>query len=288
MAPSWQAAAQRPQPLHLSWSISMILRTIVFLLFRCSIVLLALLQQLSYNADRKSVVFPTNGEKVMENYAIVARSPLFAGIAGDDLPGLLKCVSARRERFRKNQILLRRGEKTNHIGVVLAGTVHIIREDFWGNRSIVGLVGPGDLFAESYALTEEPLEVSALAATDGEVLFLDSSRIVSGCQNVCGFHAQLSRNMVAVLAGKNLALTAKMRHMARKTTREKLMSYLSAQALRVGRPEFEIPMDRQQLADFLGVERSAMSAALGKLRDEGVLEFRKNHFRLLKIGDRDD
>jgi len=217
----------------------------------------------------------------MENSFVSIRSPLFAGITEEELPGLLKCIQARREPFYKNQILLQRGEKTTRIGMVLSGTVHIIREDFWGNRSIVGLVGPGDLFAESYALTAEPLEVSALAATDGEVLFLDGSRVVSGCHQACGFHVRLSRNMVAILARKNLNLTAKMRHMARKTTREKLLSYLSAQAMRAGSAEFDIPLDRQQLADFLGVERSAMSAALGKLRDEGILKFRKNHFHLL-------
>ena len=224
----------------------------------------------------------------MEYFWKSIRSPLFAGITEEELPGLLKCIRARRASFHKNEILLRRGEATTQVGLVLSGTVHIIREDFWGNRSIVGLVGPGDLFAESYALTAEPLEVTALAATDGEVLFLDGSRIISGCQQACGFHVRLSRNMVAILARKNLNLTAKMRHMARKTTREKLMSYLSAQALRAGSPEFEIPMDRQQLADFLGVERSAMSATPGKLRHEGVLEFRKNHFRLLQPHEQHD
>ena len=83
-------------------------------------------------------------------------------------------------------------------------------------------------------------------------------------------------------------LTGKMRHMARPTTREKLLSYLSAQAARAGGPEFDIPLDRQQLADYLAVDRSAMSAVLGKLRDEGVLEFRKNHFRLLGRGEERD
>jgi len=217
----------------------------------------------------------------MENLLVLTSSPLFAGIAKEDLPGLLSCINARRETFQKNTFLLRRGEASSRIGMVLSGTVHIIREDFWGNRSIVGLAGPGELFAESYALTAEPLEVAVLAATDGEALFLDAARIVSGCQQACDFHVQLSRNMVAILARKNLTLTTKIRHMARKTTQEKLLSYLSAQALRAGSAEFDIPLDRQQLADFLGVERSAMSAALGKLRDEGILKFRKNHFHLL-------
>lgn len=218
----------------------------------------------------------------MKDTTILTTSTLFRGIEETDLPGLLTCVEAREVSCRRGEVLLHCGDRTDRLGLVLSGTVHIVREDFWGNRSIVGLAGPGDVFAESYALTGEPLGVSALAATDCVVLFLKAAKVISGCAQVCGFHEQLSRNLLGLVAKKNLLLTEKMRHMARKTTREKLLSYLSAQALRAGTPEFEIPLDRQQLADFLGVERSAMSATLGKLRDEGILEFRKNRFRLLR------
>ena len=202
----------------------------------------------------------------------ISTAPLFRGIAAGELPALLDRSSAREVRFAKGELLLHRGETPRSLGLVLEGGVHIIREDFWGNRSIVGLAGPGEIFAESYALAGKPLAVSVLAATDGRALFLDAGHLSQ----------RLSANLLALLAEKNLMLTEKMRHMARRTTREKLLSYLSAQALRAGTAEFDIPLDRQQLADFLAVDRSAMSAALGKLRDEGVLEFRKNHFRLLR------
>ena len=205
----------------------------------------------------------------------ISALPLFRGIAAGELPALLDRSSAREVRFAKGELLLHRGETPRSLGLVLEGGVHIIREDFWGNRSIVGLAGPGEIFAESYALAGKPLAVSVLAAADGRALFL-----------FVGLLSQrLSANLLALLAEKNLMLTEKMRHMARRTTREKLLSYLSAQALRAGTAEFDIPLDRQQLADFLAVDRSAMSAALGKLRDEGVLEFRKNHFRLLGRGE---
>ena len=202
----------------------------------------------------------------------ISALPLFRGIAAGELPALLDRSSAREVRFAKGELLLHRGETPRSLGLVLEGGVHIIREDFWGNRSIVGLAGPGEIFAESYALAGKPLAVSVLAATDGRALFLDAGHLSQ----------RLSANLLALLAEKNLMLTEKMRHMARRTTREKLLSYLSAQALRAGTAEFDIPLDRQQLADYLAVDRSAMSAALGKLRDEGVLEFRKNHFRLLR------
>ena len=216
----------------------------------------------------------------MEISACVTSSPLFRDITPADLASLLDCLDARERAYEKGAWLLRRGEWTDRLGLVLSGTVHILREDFWGSRSIVGLAGPGEIFAESYALAGEPLEVSVLAASDARVLFLRVETALTDC-------GQLTRNLTALLAEKNLTLTRKMRHMARRTTREKLLSYLSAQALRSGGPEFDIPMDRQQLADYLAVDRSAMSAALGKLRDEGVLEFRKNHFRLLEPGEQD-
>ena len=202
----------------------------------------------------------------------ISALPLFRGVPAEELPALLARASARTCAFQKGELLLRRGDVTRRLGLVLEGSVHIIREDFWGNRSIVGLAGPGEVFAESYALAGKPLAVSVLAAADGRALFLDAGHLSQ----------RLSANLLALLAEKNLMLTEKMRHMARRTTREKLLSYLSAQALRAGTAEFDIPLDRQQLADFLAVDRSAMSAALGKLRDEGVLEFRKNHFRLLR------
>lgn len=208
----------------------------------------------------------------------ISASPLFRGIPSQELPALLAQAAAKKVRFQKGELLLRRGEVTGRLGLVLEGTVHIIREDFWGSRSIVGLAGPGEVFAESYALAGEPLSVSVLAASDGAALFLDA-RLTD---------ARLTANLLSLLARKNLMLTGKMRHMACRTTRDKLISYLSAQALAAGSSEFDIPMDRQQLADYLAVDRSAMSAALGKLRDEGVLTFRKNHFHLLRQGEERD
>lgn len=202
----------------------------------------------------------------------ISALPLFRGVPAEELPALLARTSARTCAFQKGELLLRRGDVTRRLGLVLEGSVHIIREDFWGNRSIVGLAGPGEVFAESYALAGEPLEVSVLAAAPGAALFLEADGLTD---------ARLTANLLHLLARKNLMLTRKMRHMARRTTRDKLLSYLSAQALAAGSSEFDIPMDRQQLADYLAVDRSAMSAALGKLRDEGVLTFRKNHFRLL-------
>lgn len=219
----------------------------------------------------------------MEISEAMTNSPLFRGIPAPELAALLACVGARVRRYGKGELLLRRGERAERLGVVLSGQVHILQEDFWGRRTLVGYAEPGDVFAESYAcLGAEPLEVAVLAAAETEVLYLGAEAAVGGCERACGAHARLRRNLLALLAEKNLMLTRKMGHMARRTIRDKLLSFLSAQALRAGEPAFDIPLDRQQLADYLAVDRSAMSAALGKLRDEGVLTFHKNHFRLLR------
>ena len=165
---------------------------------------------------------------------------------------------------------------------MLSGEIHLVKEDFWGNRSLVSRVGPGGLVGEVYAcLPYQRLTVGVQAAADSCMLFLQAERIFSPCQSACGFHQRLIRNLAAVLAGKNRMLMEKMEHLTQRTTREKLLSYLSAESQRQGRANFTIPFNRQQLADYLSVERSALSAELGRLRDEGVLTFHKSEFTLL-------
>ena len=215
----------------------------------------------------------------MEVPSILLHTALFQGISRQELPALLAQLNARRRRYDKGAVVLHRGGRTERLGLVLTGTVHMVKEDFWGARTIVGLARPGEVFAEAYAcLQGAVLEVSVLAAADTEILFLDAAPALDGGAG----GAQFSRNLLAMLAGRNLTLTRKIGHMARRSIRDKLLSYLSAQAMQAGGPEFDIPLDRQQLADYLAVDRSALSTALGKLRGEGVLTFRKNHFCLLQ------
>ena len=213
----------------------------------------------------------------------MAAAPLFRGIPAARLGELLACMGAVCRHFRRGELILRRGRPGGRLGLVLSGAVHIVKEDFWGNRTIVGLAEPGRYLRNHTPVwAQSRWRSPVLAAADTEVLFLDAGRAVTGCGRGCAAHSQLSRNLLALLAGRNLALTRKMGHMARRTTRDKVLSFLSAQALRSGGPEFDIPLDRQQLADYLAVDRSALSAVLGKLRQEGVLTFQKNHFRLLR------
>lgn len=214
-------------------------------------------------------------------YGFLKKTSLFRGTSEEELPMLLDCLAPTTREYAKNELILRQGEDVSAVGLVLSGRAQIIEEDFWGNRSILADAWPGDLFAEAYAfLPGERLRVSVVAAEPTGVMLLDGKRMLDVCSSACRFHTRLVQNILAESARKNLALTRKVSHMSKRSTREKLLSYLSGQALGAGSDAFEIPFNRQQLADYLCVDRSAMSNELCKMRDEGLLVFDKNRFQL--------
>lgn len=213
---------------------------------------------------------------------VIQKSPLFSGISPSELEPMLKCLSAVTKDYEKNAFVLRFGEDISSVGLVLSGSVHIIKEDYWGNRNIVTKASPGQLFAETYACVQgEALGINVVAAEPTTVLFLKVRCIMTTCSSGCEFHSRLMRNLLTVVAHNNLMLNNKLSHMAARSTREKLLSYLSAESLKLGSSTFEISFNRQQLADYLSVDRSAMSNELCKLRDEGILKFNKNCFELM-------
>ncbi|MGN0984776.1 MAG: Crp/Fnr family transcriptional regulator [Gemmiger sp.] len=219
----------------------------------------------------------------MQQYsAILSQCPLFAEIKESDWPQMVRCLDGRIVQHAKGSPVFLEGDAARFLGVVLDGAVQIVREDYYGRRSVLTVALPGELFAEAFVCAGlEAFPVSAFARQPSTVLLLDCRRALQGCTGGCGFHSRLVYNLLQVIARKNLALTGKIRHMSPKTTREKLLEYLSDQAKAQGGPEFVIPFDRQALADYLGVERSAMSAELSKMQKAGLLETRGSRFRLL-------
>ena len=164
---------------------------------------------------------------------------------------------------------------------MLSGSVLIIQEDIWGNWNILSKAGPGQTFAAVYACAPgSRLNVSVIAETPVTVMFLNVKRILNVCPSACSHHSRVIRNLLSELAEKNLRFNEKLTHMGQRTTRAKIMSYLSAEAQRLGKYEFDIPFSRQQLADYLGVERSGLSLELGKMKKDGLLDYHKNHFVL--------
>ena len=215
-------------------------------------------------------------------YEILMENPLFAGISREELHSMLQCLNARATAVPKGSPVFLEGDPAGFIGIVLEGAVRIVRDDYYGQRTLLAQAEPGDIFAEAYACAGvDSMPVSGYAASDSRVLLLQSRKMLTVCTNACGFHNRLVKNLLQVVSQKNLLLSSKIRFMSQKTTREKLMAYLLDQAKGRGSAEFTIPLDRQALADFLGVERSAMSAELSKLRRDGVLESTGSRFRLL-------
>ena len=216
----------------------------------------------------------------MKNFIeIIQKAPLFQGVEKEDMEALLKDLGAGRRNYKRGEFVYHAGDQTVNMGMVLSGTVHIIKEDFWGNRDILAEIGVGGLFAENYIfLTKVAIEVSVLTTAATEILFLDVRRLMASAYHNREGNLLLIKNLLSILAQKNLMLTRKMEYLSQRTTKGKLLAYLSAESQRQKNSEFTIPFNRQQLADYLSVERSAMSAILCRLRDQGILEFNKNKF----------
>lgn len=214
---------------------------------------------------------------------ILKQCALFQGMNDTDITGMLSCLGAVIRSYSKGQLILSEGDPATHIGIVLSGSVQIMREDYYGNRSLVGIARPSQLFGEAFSCAGiTSLPVNILSLKDSTIMLLDCNHILTFCSNACEFHNRLVRNLLHIVAEKSLTLHQKLDITSKRSTKEKLMAFLLLQAKEHGSAEFTIPFDRQQLADYLGVERSAMSAELGKLIKEGYIESKKNRFKLLK------
>lgn len=220
---------------------------------------------------------------MQEYIGILENCPLFDGIARADLPKLLTCLGAKTAHYHKEELILAEGEKARYIGIVLAGSVQISRTDYFGNRSILATVENAELFGESFACAKvAAIPINAVAQEDTTVLLLDFQKLTDADTPVCGFYGKLIFNLLKITASKNLLFHQKIEITAKRTTKEKLMTYLLLQAKKAGSRCFTVPFDRQALADYLEVDRSGLSAEIGKLRRAGVLNCTKNRFELLE------
>ncbi|MGM9548546.1 MAG: Crp/Fnr family transcriptional regulator [Faecousia sp.] len=217
-----------------------------------------------------------------EYFDIITQCPLFSGISQQEIGLMLDCLGGKITGIAKGNPVFLEGDPAEFVGVVLSGKVQILRSDYYGNLSVLTVVSPGGLFGEAFACAGvETLPVSAIALQNCTMLLLDCKRVLTGCSSACPFHSRLVRNLLQGIAQKNLMLTQKIRCMSQKTTQKKLMEFLLEQAKQQGSPEFVIPYDRQALADYLGVDRSAMSAEISKLKKAGQIDCSGSRFRVL-------
>lgn len=219
----------------------------------------------------------------MQKYLPILRScPFFNGMRDEEILSILHCVQASTVARPRGAYILRAGDTTEVMGLVLSGSVLILQEDLWGHRNILSKCTAGDFFGEPYAATSDAvLNVNAVAEDDCELLFLNVKRLLMSCPTACGHHQKLIRNLVSVLANRLLVFNDKITHVSKRSTREKLLSYLSTESVRQASLSFDIPFDRQQLADYLCVDRAAMSVELSKLQKEGILKTKRRHFELI-------
>ena len=214
---------------------------------------------------------------------LLSHSPLFRGAGESGIGEMLSCLGAEERSYEKEEMIYRAGNTVTSLGVVMHGSVMIVNDDLWGNRSILDRVEPGQIFAETYACVPgEKLLVDVFAAEVTEVLFLNVGKMLSQCPNSCGHHTQLIRNLLAISAQKNLQLSRRIFNTSSKSIRGRLLSYLSDQAVKNESERFDIPFNRQQLADYLGVDRSALSAELGKCSGKGFWNLEKITFIYMK------
>ena len=218
---------------------------------------------------------------VKENFGVLKSVGLFNGLEVTELETMLGCLGAEVKNVRKGEIILLAGDRPRHVGITLAGQLHIIREDYDGNRSLLAAMTSGDIFAEALCcagVAESPVTVTADA--DSSVMLLDFSRILHTCRNSCSFHTKLIENMLSLIAKKNIMLQTRMELVSLKSVRTKVLRYLESFAPIQGK-EIAIPFNREEMADYLCVERSALSHELARMKRDGLIEYRKNIFILL-------
>ncbi len=216
------------------------------------------------------------------NIKTLMMSSLFQGVTENDLGAMLNCLGATERKYKKNDVILLAGTKVTSVGIMVEGNAQITRDDAEGNRAILSELEKADLFAEAYvAAGSVEIPVTVIATSDCRIVWIPFGKIVGVCTTACDFHRTVVENMMRVIASKNIMMNEKMRILSCKTTKEKLMTYLSDYSERAGKSKFRIPFSRNELADFLSVDRSAMSRELSHLRDEGYLEYNKNEFELL-------
>ena len=212
---------------------------------------------------------------------ILKKCPLFYNIADSDLDRMLHCLGARTVEFDKKYTIMTEGSSATYVGIVLSGCAQIVQVDYNGNRSILASIGPSEVFNEAFACAElKQMPVSVIAAEPCEIMLIDCSHILHTCQNGCGFHHQLIFNLMKDLALKNIMFHQRIEITSKRTTREKLTAYLMMKAKEKKSRSFDIPFDRQELADYLEVERSGLSAEISKMKKEGLIKCTKNHFEI--------
>ena len=214
---------------------------------------------------------------------VVARCPVFLGIDEKNIAFLLNCLEAKKKSYEKDEVIFAAGDSLDKVGIVVKGSVQIVRDDIYGNRTITANLGESDIFGEVFAcLKIKEMPISVVSSTESEILYVNFFKVINVCNNDCAFYSILIGNMMKILAQKNYFLTEKLEIVTARNIRDKIWTYFLAQKMTAKKNTFTIPFNRQELADFLSVNRSALSRELSSMKDEGLIDFEKNKFTILQ------
>ncbi len=215
-------------------------------------------------------------------YSTLQACPMFDGISPDEFPELLRCLNAREKEFKRGETVVEPGSKLTELGLVITGSVQVWQIDYWGHQTLIHRLEAMDVFAESFAIARRRIPLGVTAAEPSRILFLSTDTLLSPCSNGCSFHSRLNANWASMLAYKNISLTDNIRHLSKRSIHNKLMSYLSDLAALQGSERVTPVLSRQELADFLCVDRSAMTRTLYQMQNEGILSIEGRAIRLHK------
>jgi len=213
---------------------------------------------------------------------ILAETDLFRGMSNMDITHILGCLGSRKHLYQKGQYVFMEGETNPKVGIVLSGKVQAVKSTKNGDSILINQLKTGDIFGLSHVCAQvKKLPVSIVVVEHSEILFIELNQLVQTCHKACQFHVDMIKNALWILAQKNLFLDTKMYYISHKTIKERLTTYLENQEISLNSSEFEIPFNREQLAEFLCVDRSALSRELGNMKDEGLIDYKKNWFKIL-------
>ena len=217
----------------------------------------------------------------MNEYSdVLQRTALFNNVTDQEIQTFLACARAKVKHYRKNEIIMLNGNITDTIGVILKGTCHAVKEDYWGNKNIMGVIKESDIVGEVFAIQKTPLGNTVIAKTDVTLLSINITNILNPCAKSCSFHNEIIRNLISILAGKTASINSKLEHVTKRGMKDKILSYLSSISKQKNSKTFEIPFNRTELSEYLCVDRAALSKELSKLQKEGLITYRKNEFTL--------
>lgn len=219
-----------------------------------------------------------------EVYSVLSKCALFENISEDEYKGLLSCINSYTKKFKSDEYIFFAGDHINYVGILISGSVELIKEDLAGSRHIMDFLSPSDIFAEGIACTKQNISpITVRAKQDSMILFIPFDRIIKTCSNSCGFHLQLIKNMMLLLGEKNYSMNRKMELLMLKGLREKLATFLLNESNKQGSTTFNITLNRNELAEYLNVSRTSMCRELATMKDLGMIDYYKNSFKIISI-----